>query len=540
MDASWDSWKSGFRCRNVGSIWSLSARWISDWITLAFSFVSTSWSAYRITRNASTSAPSPHSLIQPQCTSCVSHHEECFYICPRPSQFDTAPVHILRIASRGMPLHLPPPLTVWYSPSAHLAYRITRNASTSAPSPHSLIQPQCTSCVSHHEECLYICPLPSQFDTAPVHILRIASRGMPLHLPPPLTVWYSPSAHLAYRITRNASTSAPSPHSLIQPQCTSCVSHHEECLYICPRPSQFDTAPVHILRIASRGMPLHLPPPLTVWYSPSAHLAYRITRNASTSAPAPHSLIQPQCTSCVSHHEECLYICPLPSQFDTAPVHILRIASRGMPLHLPPPLTVWYSPSAHLAYRITRNASTSAPAPHSLIQPQCTILPIASRGMPLHLPPPLTVWYSPSAHLAYRITRNASTSAPSPHSLIQPQCTSCVSHHEECLYICPRPSQFDTAPVHILRIASRGMPLHLPPPLTVWYSPSAHLAYRITRNASTSAPAPHSLIQPQCTSCVSHHEECFYIWVIPCQINQFFAKFARPPSDFDEIWHTCR
>ena len=24
---------------------------------------------------------------------------------------------------------------------------------------------------------------------------------------------------------------------------------------------------------------------------------------------------------------------------------------------------------------------------------------------------------------------------------------------------------------------------------------------------------------------------------IPCQINQFFAKFARPPSDFDEIWH---
>ena len=28
--------------------------------------------------------------------------------------------------------------------------------------------------------------------------------------------------------------------------------------------------------------------------------------------------------------------------------------------------------------------------------------------------------------------------------------------------------------------------------------------------------------------------------VIPCQINQFFAKFARPPSDFDEIWHTCR
>ena len=26
--------------------------------------------------------------------------------------------------------------------------------------------------------------------------------------------------------------------------------------------------------------------------------------------------------------------------------------------------------------------------------------------------------------------------------------------------------------------------------------------------------------------------------VIPGQINQFFAKFARPPSDFDETWHT--
>ena len=24
------------------------------------------------------------------------------------------------------------------------------------------------------------------------------------------------------------------------------------------------------------------------------------------------------------------------------------------------------------------------------------------------------------------------------------------------------------------------------------------------------------------------------MWVIPCQINQFFAKFARPDSDFDE------
>ena len=30
------------------------------------------------------------------------------------------------------------------------------------------------------------------------------------------------------------------------------------------------------------------------------------------------------------------------------------------------------------------------------------------------------------------------------------------------------------------------------------------------------------------------------LWVIPCQINQFFAKFARPDSDFDEIWHTWR
>ena len=28
------------------------------------------------------------------------------------------------------------------------------------------------------------------------------------------------------------------------------------------------------------------------------------------------------------------------------------------------------------------------------------------------------------------------------------------------------------------------------------------------------------------------------IRVIPCQVNHFFAKFARPPSDFDEIWHT--
>ena len=27
------------------------------------------------------------------------------------------------------------------------------------------------------------------------------------------------------------------------------------------------------------------------------------------------------------------------------------------------------------------------------------------------------------------------------------------------------------------------------------------------------------------------------IWVIPCQINQWFASH---PSDFDEIWHTCR
>ena len=30
------------------------------------------------------------------------------------------------------------------------------------------------------------------------------------------------------------------------------------------------------------------------------------------------------------------------------------------------------------------------------------------------------------------------------------------------------------------------------------------------------------------------------VWVIPCQINQFFAKFASHPSDFDEIWYTCR
>ena len=29
-------------------------------------------------------------------------------------------------------------------------------------------------------------------------------------------------------------------------------------------------------------------------------------------------------------------------------------------------------------------------------------------------------------------------------------------------------------------------------------------------------------------------------WVIPCQINQFFAKFTRHPSDFDEILQTCR
>ena len=27
------------------------------------------------------------------------------------------------------------------------------------------------------------------------------------------------------------------------------------------------------------------------------------------------------------------------------------------------------------------------------------------------------------------------------------------------------------------------------------------------------------------------------IWVIPCQINQWFASH---PSDFDEIWHICR
>ena len=28
--------------------------------------------------------------------------------------------------------------------------------------------------------------------------------------------------------------------------------------------------------------------------------------------------------------------------------------------------------------------------------------------------------------------------------------------------------------------------------------------------------------------------------VISCQINNFLAKFARPPSNFYEIWHTCR
>ena len=27
------------------------------------------------------------------------------------------------------------------------------------------------------------------------------------------------------------------------------------------------------------------------------------------------------------------------------------------------------------------------------------------------------------------------------------------------------------------------------------------------------------------------------LWVIPCQINQWFASHS---SDFDEIWHTCR
>ena len=29
----------------------------------------------------------------------------------------------------------------------------------------------------------------------------------------------------------------------------------------------------------------------------------------------------------------------------------------------------------------------------------------------------------------------------------------------------------------------------------------------------------------------------YSIWVIPCQINQWFASH---PSDSDEIWHTCR
>ena len=27
--------------------------------------------------------------------------------------------------------------------------------------------------------------------------------------------------------------------------------------------------------------------------------------------------------------------------------------------------------------------------------------------------------------------------------------------------------------------------------------------------------------------------------VIPCQVNKCFAKFARPTSNFYEIWHTC-
>ena len=34
--------------------------------------------------------------------------------------------------------------------------------------------------------------------------------------------------------------------------------------------------------------------------------------------------------------------------------------------------------------------------------------------------------------------------------------------------------------------------------------------------------------------------KCGCIGVIPIKINQLFAKFARPPSDFDEIWQTCR
>ena len=36
------------------------------------------------------------------------------------------------------------------------------------------------------------------------------------------------------------------------------------------------------------------------------------------------------------------------------------------------------------------------------------------------------------------------------------------------------------------------------------------------------------------TDCELSTETC---WVIPCQINQWFASH---PSDFDEIWHTCR
>ena len=43
-----------------------------------------------------------------------------------------------------------------------------------------------------------------------------------------------------------------------------------------------------------------------------------------------------------------------------------------------------------------------------------------------------------------------------------------------------------------------------------------------------------------CVVCVVEYvcdDGDYLFWVIPCQINQWFASH---PSDFDEIWHTCR